>query len=226
VSCEHCHCFNMDEWSDAEGNTVSSHKPGSFQGAMEEPFFEPLGELTVPPDQRHFATRDGLPRYPEGIRNVTKSGGRLIVIYGVGRVCHVAFWEPHFAAEFDSVENWKQDYSTAAKPHPLTIEQNAITSFKSRTTQVSARANTIGPGPFLEADYAIGGCDAIMLFTGLETGGTSSSGYCPRGTCWKTFQPLRVHGSPIPVAYSRHVCTTDNAAGSLCSEAVAHTCNG
>ena len=47
----------------------------------------------------------------------------------------------------------------AAKFHPLTIEQNAITSFKSRTTLVPCRANTIGPALFLQADYAIGGAD-------------------------------------------------------------------
>ena len=46
--------------------------------------------------------------------------------------------------------------------HPLTIEQNAITSFKSRTTLVPCTANTIGPGLFLQADYAIGGADGAL----------------------------------------------------------------
>jgi glucosamine-6-phosphate deaminase len=41
----------------------------------------------------------------------------------------------------------------------MTIEQNAITSFKSRTTLVSTRANTVGPGLFLMSDRIIGGCD-------------------------------------------------------------------
>jgi len=31
---------------------------------------------------------------------------------------------------------------------PMTVEQNAITSFKSRTTLVPTRANTVGPGLF------------------------------------------------------------------------------
>ncbi|MCD6219335.1 glucosamine-6-phosphate isomerase, partial [Candidatus Calescamantes bacterium] len=59
-----------------------------------------------------------------------------------------------------------------AKLHPLTIEQNAITSFKSRTTLVPAYANTIGPGIFLKADWIIGGCDGIlgrgMMWQGLS----------------------------------------------------------
>jgi len=37
--------------------------------------------------------------------------------------------------------------------HPLTIEQNAITSFNSRFTLVPAFANTIGPGFFLQSDW-------------------------------------------------------------------------
>ena len=42
------------------------------------------------------------------------------------------------------------------------MEQNALTSFKSRTTLVPCRANTIGPGLFLKADYAIGGADGTL----------------------------------------------------------------
>ena len=44
----------------------------------------------------------------------------------------------------------------------MTIEQNAITSFKSRTSLVPCRANTIGPGLFLQSDYIIGGCDGVF----------------------------------------------------------------
>jgi len=46
--------------------------------------------------------------------------------------------------------------------HPLTIEQNALTSFKSRTTLVPAYANTIGPALFLAADRIIGGADGAF----------------------------------------------------------------
>ena len=59
-----------------------------------------------------------------------------------------------------------------AKLHPLTIEQNAITSFKSRTTLVPAFANTIGPGLFLGANKIIGGADGTlargMMWQGLS----------------------------------------------------------
>jgi glucosamine-6-phosphate deaminase len=98
----------------------------------------------------------------------------MVVVYGIGRVMHIAFWEPHFAAEFENnLDLWKsQQYRLGCKLHPLTIEQNAITSFKSRTTLVPAFANSIGPGIFLKADYCIGGADGTlgrgMMWQGLS----------------------------------------------------------
>ncbi len=163
VSCEHVHTFNMDEWSDSEGNTLAPDNTGAFQYAMEQALFNPLGELTVPVAQRNFATKDNLPTYPEKIAALKAEGAKLVLVYGIGRMCHIAFWEPTFAAEFATEEEWKaQPYRVAAKIHPLTVEQNALTSFKSRTTLVPCRANTICPGLFLQADYAIGGADGTL----------------------------------------------------------------
>ena len=163
VDCKHVYGFNMDEWSDKDGNTLPAETPGSFQNAMEIAFYGPLGNLTVPEIQRNFATKNLLPEYPGKIRELKNQGAKLIVIFGIGRVFHIAFWEPHFASEFKSGEEWeKQEYRLGAKLHPLTIEQNSITSFKSRTTLVSCFANTIGPGLFLKADKIIGGADGCM----------------------------------------------------------------
>jgi glucosamine-6-phosphate deaminase len=163
VSCEHVHGFNMDEWSDVHGNTLPPSNSGSFQFAMEQALYGPLGGLTVPPKQRHFAVKSELPTYAKQIADLKKAGARLVTLFGIGRVCHIAFWEPHFAAEFATVEEWKnQNHRLGARLHPLTIEQNALTSFKSRTTLVPAFANTIGPALFLAADRIIGGADGAF----------------------------------------------------------------
>ncbi len=163
VKCDHVYTFNMDEWSDGEGNTLPNSDPASFEYSMKEAFFNRLGDLTIPESQRNFATKTNLPTYPEKIAALKAEGAKLVLVYGIGRACHIAFWEPHFADEFATVEEWKQQcFRIGAKLHPLTIEQNAITSFKSRTTLVPCRANTVGPGLFLQADYAIGGCDGAL----------------------------------------------------------------
>ncbi len=164
VPCEHVHGFNMDEWSDAAGNTLPPSSPGAFQYAMERTFYDPLGDRTVPLAQRHFALKNELPNYAAQIAELKKAqGARLVTVFGVGRVCHIAFWEPHFAGEFKDEAEWKaQTHRLGARLHPLTIEQNALTSFKSRTTAVPAFANTIGPALFLAADRIIGGADGTF----------------------------------------------------------------
>jgi len=173
VDCSHVHGFNMDEWANATGQSLPPSDPAAFQNAMQGAFYGPLGNLTVPPAQRHFAVPDQLPQYAEQIHAIKAAGGRLVTVFGVGRVCHIAFWEPHFAAEFASEAEWRaQTHRLGARLHPLTIEQNAITSFKSRTTLVPAFANTVGPGLFLNSDRIIGGCDGIlgrgMMWQGLS----------------------------------------------------------
>ena len=65
------------------------------------------GSRTVPESQRWFATADRLPHYAERIGELKAKGAELVVIFGIGRVCHIAFWEPHFAGEFASVDEWK-----------------------------------------------------------------------------------------------------------------------
>jgi glucosamine-6-phosphate deaminase len=173
VPCDHVYGFNMDEWSDARGDTLPANNPGAFQFAMQQAFYGPLGKLTVPVKQRHFATKRVLPTYPDRLGELQSGGTKLTVIFGIGRVCHIAFWEPHFAGEFATEADWKrQTHRLGARLHPLTIEQNAITSFKSRTTLVPAFANTIGPGLFLKADKIIGGADGTlgrgMMWQGLS----------------------------------------------------------
>ncbi|WP_437185203.1 6-phosphogluconolactonase [Planctomicrobium sp. SH668] len=173
VSCDHVHGFNMDEWADVKGNTIPGTEPGGFQNAMQEAFYGPLGKLTVPKKQRNFATKDNLPTYAKKIADLKAKGAKLAVVFGIGRVCHIAFWEPQFAEDYSSEKEWKaQTHRIGAKLHPLTVEQNAINSFKSRTTKVPAYANTIGPGLFLGADHIIGGCDGTfnrgMMWQGLS----------------------------------------------------------
>lgn len=192
IDCKHVHGFNMDEWSDEHGNTLPSNDPGAFQNAMEGAFYGPLGRLAPPKAQRHFATKKSLPLFGDRIRALKKAGAKLVTVFGIGRACHIAFWEPHFAEEYATLDAWKAaEYRLAAQLHPMTIEQNAITSFKSRTTLVATRANTVGPGLFLQSDRIIGGADGTlgrgMMWQGMSLWATLHH----RPTPWipSTFMP-------------------------------------
>src|SRR4029077_13660664 len=74
VGCEHVHGFNMDEWSDRDGNTLPSTDSGALQNEMDAAFYGPLGSRTVPADRRWFATPDRLPHYAERIAELKKDG--------------------------------------------------------------------------------------------------------------------------------------------------------
>lgn len=163
VPCDHVHGFNMDEWADREGNTPASDDPVSFQYAMNEAFYKPLGEMGVPEKQRHFATRTELPLYEEKIGELRSRGAKQVMIYGIGRACHVAFWDPHFAKDYACAEDWlKATHRLGAVLHPLTIEQNAYLTFHGNYVPMTCYANTIGPGIMFQSDFSIGCCDGAL----------------------------------------------------------------
>lgn len=163
IDCKHVYGFNMDEWGDENGNTLPESDPAAFQNAMVNAFYGPLGELTVPESHRNFATKDNLPSYPEKIAALKAKGARQVMVYGIGRVCHIAFWEPHFAEDYATAEEWMAaSYRLGARLHPFTIEQNAITSFRSNWSLIPCYANTIGPGIIFGSDYSIGGADGVL----------------------------------------------------------------
>ncbi len=171
VSASHVTTFNMDEWSNKNGDTMPPDQDGSFEGAMKEALFDPLQDLTVPEDQRNFATKENLPTYADKISTIKSNGGKLVTVYGIGRACHIAFWEPQIGGEHDTDESWSNETHRIGQGlHPLTIEQNSLHSFNSRFTLIPCWANTIGPGLFLQSDYCIGGADGI---------------YESRGACWQ-----------------------------------------
>lgn len=193
TSCSHVTTFNMDEWSDAKGNTMPGDQPGGFEHAMKEALFTPLGRFTVPEDQRNFATKKNLPTYPRKIAAIREGGGKLVTVYGIGRTCHIAFWEPQIAGEFVNVEDWTaQTHRVGQALHPLTVEQNALHSFNSRFTLIPCWANTIGPGLFLQSDFCIGGADGAYPDRGAMWQGMSlciTLGYGASPWLPSTFMP-------------------------------------
>jgi glucosamine-6-phosphate deaminase len=159
TKCDHVTTFNMDEWSDKSGNSMPGDQPGGFEFTMGQWLFNPLGKLTVPKDQRNFATKKNLPTYAGKIADLKRDGALLVTVYGIGRTCHIAFWEPHLA-DGVSLAKWKkQTHCVGVDLHPLTIEQNSLHSFNSRFTLIPCWANTIGPGLFLQSDWCIGGAE-------------------------------------------------------------------
>ena len=173
TNCDHVTTFNMDEWADRDGNTMPGDAAGGFEHAMGDALFGPLGKRAVPKSQRNFAIKTNLPTYAQKIGAIKKQGGRLVTVYGIGRACHIAFWEPQLAAEYSENDWKKQTHRLGVALHPLTIEQNALHSFNSRFTMIPCFANSIGPGLFLQSDFCIGGADGAYPDRGAMWQGMS-----------------------------------------------------
>ena len=84
-------------------------------------------ELTVPENQRNFATKDNLPNILKN--SCTQKKELQVMIFGIGRACHIAFWEPHFAADYASEEEWLAATIAWGKSTSLTIEQKCNYQF-------------------------------------------------------------------------------------------------
>ncbi len=211
VDCKHVYGFNMDEWADSEGNTLPASDPAAFQNAMVGAFYGPLGELTVPEDQRNFATKENLPTYEAKIKALKAEGAKQVLVYGIGRMCHIAFWEPHFAGDYATEADWlAATHRIGARLHPLTIEQNAITSFRSSWGLIPCYANTIGPWVIFNSDYAIGGADGV-LSRSMQWQGQSFWMTLRHGPC------TAITSSYIPTMPGK-LFFMDELAGPLCSD--------
>ena len=101
VDCKHVYGFNMDEWSDESGVTL-------------DPVLQVLSECNGKPYTILLAhlpyqrSRETLPL--KTIFHISrkiaelKQKGQTSYSFGIGGVFHIAFWEPHFAEDFGSVE--------------------------------------------------------------------------------------------------------------------------
>ena len=126
----------------------------------------PPGSASPPRTNAHFATPDRLPEYgptgsPTSKARRGQAGGRSSG--SAGSATSPSGSRTLRPSTPTSPPGRTQTHRLGAVLHPLTIEQNAITSFRSRTMLVPAFANTIGPALVPPgADRIIGGADGIL----------------------------------------------------------------
>lgn len=150
LSLEHVTTFNMDEYADESGRTAGIEWPGSFQNAMWREFFGLIDEELRPPSrQLHFPTTEVISGYSSMIADL---GGADVCYGGIGWSGHIAFWEPHLAAEFaGDLSAYRGAGARNVELHPMTVMQNALHSFGGDWSSVPPKANTIGPREILGA---------------------------------------------------------------------------
>ena len=145
------HTFKHDEYGNEEGVTAVVSRPGSFQRAMFEGFFNLVDPELPSEEQIHFPTTDAI---ADDSARIEALGGADVCYGGIGWSGHIAFWEPQLGAEFDGdLEAWKRAGARLVELHPMTVMQNALHSFGSDWSWVPPRANTIGPREVLGAKH-------------------------------------------------------------------------
>lgn len=152
IPCRHVHTFNMDEFANEDGETAPESWPGSFKRAMRENLFSLIDEdLRMPERQIHFPSHKNIQDYGKMIEDV---GGADVCYGGIGWCGHIAFWEPHLGKEFgDDIEAYKKASARIVELHPITIIQNALTSFSGDWSSVPPKAATVGPAQMIGAKY-------------------------------------------------------------------------
>jgi len=150
IPMHHVHTFNMDEYADEDGNTAPADWEGSFQKCMFDSFFNLIDpDLRPPREQIHFPTTDVLDRYADMIEAV---GGVDMCYGGIGWCGHIAFWESSLGYEFgDDMAAYLKAGPRLVTLTPMTILQNAMSSFGGDWSWVPPKANTIGPAQVMAA---------------------------------------------------------------------------
>ncbi|MDP3209302.1 MAG: hypothetical protein Q8M65_09145 [Rhodoglobus sp.] len=142
--------FAMDEWANELGESAPGTWEGSFQFALRSQFFDRIDRDLLPPDaQLNFPSSATIDGYGKRIADL---GGADACFGGIGWNGHIAFWEPQLGREFDGdLAAYRAASSRLVDLHPLTVAQNALTSFGGDWSNVPPRAVTIGPAEILGA---------------------------------------------------------------------------
>lgn len=150
LSLDHVEFFAMDEWADQDGVSAPGEWAGSFQHALRSQFFSRVdAQLRPREDQMHFPSSATIEDYG---RRIADLGGADVCYGGIGWNGHMAFWEPQLGHEFaGDLDAYRAASSRVVDLHPLTVAQNALTSFGGDWSIVPPRAVTIGPAEIMGA---------------------------------------------------------------------------
>lgn len=140
------HFWGMDEWYDTDTQCeVPQSHPLSFARADLELCFNRINpRLRMPDKNIHFPTVKGLAEYSASFDEITP----LLMQGGQGEVKHWAFNDPLRREGKDqppSPAHYRKLGARIVELHPLTLIQNARTSFAGQVSGIPTHAISVGP---------------------------------------------------------------------------------
>lgn len=150
VNCKNLWTFNMDEWSDEEGNIAPETWENSFMHAMNYNFYYKIDKNLRPPRNQIIGPTNK--NYKDYGKMIEDLGGADVCYGGIGWSGHLAFIEPG-SKEFEgSFEDWKTMGPRIVTISPFTIAQSSIDpdfGMSGNWSSVPPKAVTIGPAEIL-----------------------------------------------------------------------------
>lgn len=152
VDCRNLWTFNMDEFLDRNGRTVSESHPMSFKGEMMRNFFTKIpSETRMPIEQMFFPRHDNMDKIDEALDEHAAEGVDLCLA-GVGPEGHFAFNEdPNFGHVKVSEEEFLADRTRLVLVNSSTVDMDALVAGCGDRSGIPPFAVTIGPRDVLKA---------------------------------------------------------------------------
>jgi glucosamine-6-phosphate deaminase len=142
------HFWGMDEWfnTETQKEEPQSHALSFARADMELCFDRIDKKLRMPDENIHFPTVDGLEQYSKSYDQVRC----LLMQGGQGEVKHWAFNDPvrregAYKDNPPTPEEYRKLGARVVELHPLTLIQNARTSFAGQVSGIPTHALTVGP---------------------------------------------------------------------------------
>ena len=143
ISWKNVYTFNMDEYLDWQGRSVSLNHPMSFEGFMRKNLFDLLNEeIRIPEDHIHFPHPFRIDEISEKIKEV---GGIDTCYGGIGYHGHIAFNEPPINRWHKiSREEFKSSLTRVVQLAPDTVVINSVGGAGGNSSMIPPMAVTIG----------------------------------------------------------------------------------
>jgi glucosamine-6-phosphate deaminase len=150
ISWQNVHTFNMDDYLDWQGRSLSLDHPLSFEGYMRREVFAQLDPaLRIPDKQIHFPDPRNLDRVSQQIADL---GGIDTCYGGIGYHGHVAFNEPPISRWYKlTPDQFRHSLTRIVPLAPETVVMNSIRATGGNPAALPPMAVTLGMRDILAA---------------------------------------------------------------------------
>ncbi|MFC1452051.1 6-phosphogluconolactonase [Verrucomicrobiota bacterium] len=152
IDCRKLRTFNMDEFLDRNGRTVSESHPMSFRNTMRTTLFDLIPEeLRMPWENMVFPRHDNMDEI-DRVFDLHAPEGVDLCLAGVGPEGHFAFNEdPNFRHVVVSEEEFRSDRTRLVMVNTSTVDMDALVASCGDRSGVPPFAVTVGPHDILRA---------------------------------------------------------------------------